>query len=248
MGKTPDGFTAILGEFVSGKYTGYSDTLGRGVARCRGTNYVNYEIWASDWNNDIRNARHNIKRDYYFDNPQSIYHKKKIDFSLYPAGTRVPLKDTINYIFPYWLKLSEPLKHTSSPQLSGGGNSYKDVYAIRLAETLLIRAEAYLGLNNNGAAAADINTIRNRANATPVGAANVTIDYILDERARELYAEEHRSITLLRLGKLVERVKKYNSNPLRFGADIKSHNNLWPIPQSEIDLNIDAVLTQNPGY
>ncbi len=248
MGKTPDGFTAIRGELVAGKYTGYSDTLGRGVARCRCTNYVAYDIWASDWNNDIRNAKHSIKRKYYFDQPASIYDKQLIDFSLYPPGARVPLKDTINYIFPYWLKLSEPCRHTSSFATSGGGNSYKDTYAIRLPETLLIRAEAYLGLNNKVAAAADINLIRNRANATPVAAANVTIDYILDERARELYAEEHRTITLMRLGKLVERVRQYNSNPLRWGADIQDFNNLWPIPQSEIDLNINAELKQNPGY
>ncbi len=248
VGKTPDGFTAMRGELIDGKYTGYSDTLGRGVARCRCTNYVAYDIWKSDWKNDIRNAKHNIKRNYYFDQPASVYNKKKIDFSLYPAGTRVPLKDTINYIYPYWMKLSEPLRHTNSLKTSGGGTSFKDIYGIRLAETLLLRAEAYLGLNNKAASAADINLIRNRAKATPVAEANVTIDYILDERARELYAEEHRYITLLRLGKLVERVTKYNSNPLRWGASIQSHNNLWPIPQTEIDLNINAVLTQNPGY
>ena len=66
IGKTPDGFTAIRGELVNGVYTGYSDTLGRGVSRCRLTNYVAYDIWRSDWNNDIRNAKHNIKRDLLF--------------------------------------------------------------------------------------------------------------------------------------------------------------------------------------
>lgn len=248
LGKTPDGFQAILGEFMNGRYTGYSDTLGAGVARCRPTNYMVYDIWESDWDNDIRNAKHNIKRDYYFDNPASAYHGQKIDFSLYPPGSRVPLKDTINYIFPYWLKLSEPLRHTKSLATSGGGTSWKDIYAIRLAETLLLRAEAYLGMSRFDLAAADINTVRNRAQATPITPDQVTIDYILDERARELYAEEHRGITLLRLGKLVERVRKYHSNPLRWGAGIQDHNNLWPIPQTEIDLNISATLAQNPGY
>ena len=146
------------------------------------------------------------------------------------------------------MKLSEPCMHTTSPTRSGGGNSYKDTYAIRLPETLLIRAEAYLGLNNTALAAADINVIRNRAKATPVLPANVTIDYILDERARELYGEEMRPITLCRLGKLVERVRLYHNNPIIPGANIMDRNNLWPIPQTEIDLNIDAVLTQNPGY
>lgn len=248
IGKTPDGFTAIRGEFVNGAYTGYSDTLGRGVAGCRCTNYVCWDIWRSDWNNDIRNAKHNIKRNFYFDNPASGYNKQKIDFSLYPPGARVLLKDTINYIYPQWMKFSEACMHTSSLQRSGGGYSYRDTYAIRLSETFLLRAEAYLGLNDKASAAADINKVRARANATPVIPANVNIDYILDERARELYPEEQRKITLMRLGKLVERVRKYNNNPLTPQLRIQDHNNLFPIPQSQIDININAVLTQNPGY
>ena len=185
---------------------------------------------------------------YYFDNPASIYHKKKIDWSLYPAGTRNVLKDTVNYLYPYHLKLSEPCRHTSNLATSGGGYAYKDVYAIRLAETYLVRAEAYLGLNNKDLAAADINMVRNRAKATPVLAQNVDINYILDERARELFGEEQRAFTLIRLGKLVERVRLYHSNPVRWGASIMDRNNLWPIPQVVIDLNIGAVLAQNPGY
>lgn len=248
IGKTPDGFTAFRGEFVNGVYTGYSDTLGRGVSRCRLTNYVAYDIWRSDWKNDIRNAKHNIKRDYYFDSPSSVYHKKKIVWSLYPAGSRNVLKDTVNYLYPYHLKLSEPCRHTSNLSTSGQGYAYKDIYAIRLAETLLVRAEAYLGLNNKDLAATDINRVRNRAKATPVLAQNVNLDYILDERARELFGEEQRGFTLLRLGKLVERVRIYHSNPVRWGADIQDHQNLWPIPQAVIDLNIGAAMTQNPGF
>ena len=49
-------------------------------------------------------------------------------------------------------------------------------------------------------------------------------------------------------GKLVERVKLYHSNPVRWGANIMDRNSLWPIPQTVIDLNIGAVLSQNPGY
>jgi len=248
MGNTPDGKKAFLGEYVSGKYTGYSDTLGRPVAWVRPTSYVLYKIWQSDWNNDIRNAEHNIKRNFYFDNPASAYHGQKVDFSLYEAGTRNDINDTCQYIFPYFMKIATPLDHYTDPARSGGGTTHKDLYAIRLAETYLIRAEAYLGLNNTEAAAADINEIRNRAQATPVTPAEVDIDYILDERARELYTEEWRMLTLCRLGLLVERVRIYNDNPLSPGANIQDNNNLWPIPQDQIDLNIDAEITQNPGY
>jgi hypothetical protein len=81
---------------------------------------------------------------------------------------------------------------------------------LRLAETYLLRAEAYLGNNDGINAAKDINVVRSRAKANPVDAAAVTLDYILDERGRELIYEEQRRLTLSRTGKLVERVRLYN--------------------------------------
>ncbi|MDR0756476.1 MAG: RagB/SusD family nutrient uptake outer membrane protein, partial [Tannerella sp.] len=100
---TPDGFKAIRGELYNGTYTGYSDTLGRGVAWLRPTTHVTHEIWHSDWDNDIRNAPHNIKRDFYYDAPGSAYDKQKIDFSLYPPGTRNAVIDTCQYIYPFFM-------------------------------------------------------------------------------------------------------------------------------------------------
>lgn len=105
-----------------------------------------------------------------------------------------------------------------------------------------------MGLNRPQDAANDINQIRLRANATPVDVADVDLDYILDERARELYAETWRHITLRRMGKLVERTRKYNNNPMVPGAQIQDHHILWPVPLSAIDLNIETELRQNPGY
>ena len=249
MGNAPDGVTAIRGDFVNGKYTGYTDSLGRGVAGLRPTNYLAYDIWRSDWNNDIRNARHNIKRKFYFDNPLSIYNKQEIKWNLYPPdANRDKVRDTCEFIFPFWTKAGSPLEHYTNPATAGGGQCHKDVYAVRLAETLLLRAEAYLGLNNKPAAAADINQIRSRANATPVADANVTINYILDERARELYVEEMRRITLTRLDLLISRVRTYCNNPLIPGNNIQDYHKLWPIPQTELDLDLGGKMTQNPGY
>ena len=248
IGNTPDGFKAIRGELVNGVYTTYSDTLGRSVGWFSPTNYLKYDIWRSDWDNDIRNAEHNIKRNFYYDNPESVYHGRKIDFSLYPEGTRDPNKDTISYIYPYWMKFADPLNHFTEEARAGGGNNHKDIYAIRLAETLLLRAEAYINLGEKALAADDINKIRKRANATPVLPDEVDIDYILDERARELYGEEFRNITLRRVGKLVERTRKYNNNPIIPGVNIQEYHNLYPIPLEAIDLNIDAEIKQNPGY
>jgi len=76
----------------------------------------------------------------------------------------------------------------------------------------------------------------------------VTIDLYSTNVQENLYTEEFRMITLMRLGKLVERVRKYNNDPFIPGLNIQDHNNLWPIPQDIIDLNIDAKMEQNPGY
>lgn len=252
-GNTPDGKPAFRGEFVGGKYTGYSDTLGRPVSWVRPTDYAAYTIWRrSGWDQDIRNAKHNIKRDFYFDNPASTYHKQKLTFSLfqslYDTGKRDAVRDSCQYIYPYFMKFADPLNRFDNPAQSGGGYTHQDVYAMRLAETVLYRAEAYLGLGNKDAAAADINRIRARAQAPLITAADVNIDYILDERARELYGEEWRHITLRRNNLLVQRVKQYNNNPKNPGLNIQDYHVLWPIPLSQIDLNINAATAQNPGY
>lgn len=77
-------------------------------------------------------------------------------------------------------------------------------------------------------------------------AANINIDMILDERARELLGEYDRWYDLKRTGKLIERVKKYNPWAAKSNT-IKDMHYLRPIPQSEIDLSFPA-MTQNPGY
>lgn len=110
----------------------------------------------------------------------------------------------------------------------------------------LLRAEAYLKNGNKGAACQDINEVRNRAQATPAQEADVTLDYILDERARELLGEEYRFMTLSRMNKVYDRVKQHG---WKYSAEsIQEYNNLFPIPQSAIDANLEAELSQNPGY
>ncbi len=76
-------------------------------------------------------------------------------------------------------------------------------------------------------------------------ASNVTIDLILDERAREFMGEYSRWFDLKRTGKLVDRVKKFN--PWVKGQAIADKHYLRPIPQSEIDLSFPA-MKQNAGY
>lgn len=248
LGLTPDGYESTLGTIFDGRHTGFNDTLSRGTANIRGTSLVYYTIWKDDWDTDMRNAKHNIKRDYFFDNPASAYHNQKIDFSLYDPPRPNPLEDTTKILYPMHTKFLDPLNYFLQPNRAGGGITHKDWYALRFAETLLLRAEAYLGIGDVERAAADLNRVRARAQATPVSPADLDIDYILDERARELYGEEWRLVTLRRVGKLLERTLKYNDNPANPGAGMEPHHVLWPIPQAQIDLNVDADFPQNPGY
>ncbi len=118
---------------------------------------------------------------------------------------------------------------------------------MRLAETYLLRVEAYLLNGDKQSAADDINVVRGRAHATPVSAGQVDLDYILDERLRELIIEEPRRLTLNRMDKLVDRTLRYNTFPST-QRTIKEFNRWFPIPQTFIDANFGAKIEQNPGY
>ncbi|MDB5010381.1 MAG: RagB/SusD domain protein, partial [Mucilaginibacter sp.] len=126
-------------------------------------------------------------------------------------------------------------------------NGYvRNFYIIRLPETYFLRAEAYMNKGDLASAAADLNVVRSRSNATPVAPGQVNMDYLLDERARELFGEEFRILTLGRLGLIYDRTKRFG-NP-QSAASVQQFNNLLPIPQSSIDANTGATITQNPGY
>lgn len=215
------------------------DSTGRGVAFIRGSNYVNYDIW-NNAGTDIRNNETNIKRHFYFGptNPAAPYQPG----DLIPASFLTLREDTMSYIYPNWQKFGTDKHLNAQPD-----NGYiRDFYVMRLPETYLLRAEANLGKGLTGPAADDINVVRTRAQAPLITAADVTLDYILDERARELYGEEFRMLTLGRLGLIYDRTKRYGLPAAQ--ASIQSFNNLLPIPQTVIDLNSQAPMDQNPGY
>ena len=215
-----------------------TDSMGRGVGRVRPSRYLYHDIWQSpDEVTDMRNSIFNWRREFYYNNPLSTtYFGKKIE----PKTT---YEDTCRSIYPYTRKVE-------GKPWQGDNTSCKtdnDLYVYRLAETYLLRAEAYFKKGDLANAANDINVVRARAHASPVAPANINIDYILDERARELVAEEPRRRTLIRMGKLVERVRKYGFRPTG-RTSIQDYHNWWPIPQTAIDANIGAKLEQNPGY
>ena len=242
-GGTRDGNAAIrnMGPFLNqfrdpnGISNIPTDELGRGVGRVRGTQYALYDIWKGD-TNDIRNSEFNFRRNFFYNNPQS-------EFFGQPVLPITVAEDSLRRLYPYPRKI----EGTPWEGVNRSGRTEDDVYVYRLAETYLLRAEAYFRLGQLEEAAEDINEIRERANAAPITSSDVTLDYILDERARELMYEGRRRKTLIRMGILVERVRQYGLVE-EWRNTIQDYHGLWPIPQEAIDANFGFELKQNPGY
>jgi len=234
--------------FPDGKKMLVCDSLGRMQGIVRPLDHANYGIWTDQ--NDMRCSEYNLKRDFYMNNPASEYLGQKVvltkkdDGKMYITladGTVTKnAVDTFRVFYPYFRKIEG-----EQPWGPMAGRTPNDRYAMRLSETYLLRAEAYFHKGDLENAATDINFVRNRAKAKPATASEITLDYILDERMRELVVEEHRRKTLIRLGKLYERTMKYN---FRVKTNMQPYHELLPIPQKAIDANVGAKIEQNPGY
>lgn len=149
--------------------------------------------------------------------------------------------------WPSLRKYYDPLR---TDPLSQHGT--RDAPVIRLAEMYLIAAEAAFQQGNSELAANFINVIRRRAAIEgkevemEVSAADINLDFILDERARELAGEMHRWYDLKRTGKLLEQVKLYNPDA---AVNINPMHLVRPIPQTQIDrVTNPGDFPQNPGY
>jgi hypothetical protein len=142
-------------------------------------------------------------------------------------------------------------------QAANGNVGFADAPVMRYAEMPLIAAEAKIGLGDPGTAAQIINSeIRNARVVKPghdlseaqVTASDMTVEWILEERARELCGEWLRWFDLKRTGNLVNYIRQHN--PAWDGNDVvDEHNNLWPIPTTFLDkLQNAEEFGQNPGY
>ena len=272
---TPDGVNLQLFNWPIGDMTG-----GRGIGTHYATEHLYHEIWNEDFN-DMRNSEYNWPRRFKIHRPEVLdaYPELKaampegyfdLEHTILPAGysieagfgggTNATTQLPNRFMCGYSTKMTTPFHHPdaqygnkSTLTLAGtGGKTFTDQYFFRLAEAYLLRAEAYVNMGKMSEATADINVLRNRAQAKNVTAEVMSIDFILDERLRELVCEEKRRLTLARVGKLSERIKKYNpyftAAHSADGKDYDAHFDLLPIPLSAILANKDAVLEQNPGY
>ena len=136
---------------------------------------------------------------------------------------------------------------------AGGDFVDTDLPIIRLAEIYLTYAEAVL----RGGAGGDVNTatayvneLRERAFGSTEGnisSSDLTLDFVLDERSRELYWEGQRRTDLIRYndfttGNYVWPFKAGSKS----GASVEDYRNLFPLPNNIILINTN--LKQNPGY
>ena len=128
-----------------------------------------------------------------------------------------------------------------------------DLPLIRLAEVYLTYAEAVLRGGTGGdraTALGYINQLRSRAYGNASGNiadSNLTLDFILDERARELYWEGLRRTDLIRYGKFTGGAYLWSfKGGAASGVAVPDYRNLYPIPQDALTANEN--LTQNTGY
>ncbi len=222
---------------------------GRGQARIQPTKHNAYTVW-ENCGNDIRNSPVNIVRSFrVLDSKHSFYgtnFRLTVDnVADYCTEATVP---NFNPVFTKVCPIDNWGYEGLSVGLSNRSSVYRDHYYLRLAETFLLRAEAKLRKGDKTGAAADINEVRGRAHAPLVTEAEVDIDYILDERIRELFTEERRWNTLLRMGGMIpsDRIYKYSYWSAERGGTYKLPKDfLLPIPQNVIDSNLDANIEQN---
>lgn len=194
---TPDGYAPGTSD-RSNEEIQMVETLGRGIGRARGTSYHTKMIW--DDENDLRHKKGNWidMEDLVYNHPdlkeRSAYYGQPLQ--LYRENGQIATTDTIRnwYGWPHY-KIYNPDPRSTQPR----GGSY-DWYVFRLAETYLLRAEAYWWKGDIANAMADVNEVRTRAKAAPyTDAGTFDIGTILDERARELFWEEPRKTELSRI-------------------------------------------------
>ncbi len=254
----------------SSKYGGQMSPAthgGTGWAQSTPTWYASYTMWDAEHNNgssaDLRYIEDvTVKTEYMCCDENHPLYEQKVGWNHIDHST----PELSGVFFPIWYKETpfDAWDYDASEPASWFGQYvyfYRSRYAIRTAEVYFILAEALLRSGDAAGAAEAVNAVRSRANAVPFG--TVTLDTILDERGRELLYEEFRWATFLRMkpDEWKPRIYNYGMYSARAGAEIYPNIrrwaeetgeikfNLFPIPQTYIDLNTGSDgLYQNEGW
>lgn len=153
-------------------------------------------------------------------------------------GFRIPTQDSVEN--PRYNYKGYHSAIAESPQLSSNKDTKpKNIRIMRFAEILLMNAEAAVKLGNTAGALKSLNMVRNRAGLPSL--VSVTQNDVWKERRVELAMEQDRFFDLVRQGRAGTILRAHGK------AFVDGKNEVFPIPQAEIDLS-NKQLTQNPGY
>lgn len=223
--KTPNGKKAFVDN--DEKKNPYLLEYGRGICTLRQTWYATHMIWTLD-NTDLRHAPGNWMRmeDLTYNNPALAtedpeWYGKPLQ--KYDSKGNLLLNDTIRS----WCEWPHYKTNVADQKANNWRGGWADWYIFRLAETYLLRAEAYIWKGETGAAAADINEVRRRAQAREISASEATISMILDERARELFYEEPRKSELTRIAYIYAQTGKADDKGRTYSMDKFSQENFF---------------------
>ena len=223
--KTPNGKKAFVDN--DEKKNPYLLEYGRGICTLRQTWYATHMIWTLD-NTDLRHAPGNWMRmeDLTYNNPALAtedpeWYGKPLQ--KYDSKGNLLVNDTIRA----WSEWPHYKTNVADQKANNWRGGWADWYIFRLAETYLLRAEAYIWKGETGAAAADINEVRRRAQAREISASEATISMILDERARELFYEEPRKCELTRIAYIYAQTGKADDKGRTYSMDKFSQENFF---------------------
>ena len=234
--------------------------LGRGVGRMVPSQYFRDMRWEDP--NDLRYSYNNwfgMER-YVYNNPGSAYYGQPFD------------PDYVTDMRAWYPVMYNKLVYIDDSQNPKPDGAWSDMYVYRLAELYLLRAEAYWWKDDILNATNDVNTVRTRAKANPVE--SVDIDYIFDERARELFYETPRKCELTRVAYIMAQLGRdgYTLENMAqnnwFYDRVISRNNFykdevlnvsniyrmlpyhvyWPIKEDVIKANSMGHINQAMGY
>ncbi|HET8810755.1 MAG TPA: RagB/SusD family nutrient uptake outer membrane protein [Flavobacteriaceae bacterium] len=169
----------------------------------------------------------------------------------YTDGQSLEINDISSFTDGYAIQKFKNIDSQGNPGSDATGeHPDTDFPMFRLADVYLMYAEAVLrgGGGNMSDAVAYVNQLRARAydGGGQITAAELTLDFILDERGRELYWEGHRRTDLIRFQQFSQNGIWAFKGGVPQGATTEAFRNLFPIPAS--DLGVNTNLTQNPGY
>lgn len=240
--RTPSGLNPAISDAVTAEIP-LTLMYGRGIGRYRGTPYSTKYIWTD--NTDYRHAKGMWMdmTDLVYNNPalknssnaaeKALYGKPLVAFNDANINNMFLNKgtDTIRHYFG-WPHYKTFINSTNALAIdkywTPPRGTDTDWYIFRLAETYLLRAEAYYWKGNLAAAMDDLNQVRGRANAKLLtDASAITIGTILDERARELYYEEPRKTELTRMAYIFAMTGKPAYNGKTYTLASFSDNNFF---------------------